>query len=103
MRMGKRPQVRSKGDKGIIREKKSQFTKSLDCPNKALSLTRQVCGSCRRVALHLLTLTFVFINLDVDLSTQQIFLKHLVYIRLPVRPRAVVLNHGHFSPPGGNG
>ena len=58
-----------------------------------------MCERYSKIFLHLWFIQFVFINLDIDLLTQQIYIKHLVYIRLSVRARAaVVLIRADFLP-----
>lgn len=67
---------------------------------KILSLIWWVCQRYCKILPYLWFARFLFINLDIDLLTRQICIKHLVDIRLSVRAGAVVLIQADLLPQG---
>ena len=67
---------------------------------KIVSLIWWVCQRYCKILPYLWFTRFLFINLDIDLLTRQICIKHLVDIRLSVRARAVVLIQADLLPQG---
>lgn len=92
VRIWKRLQVRDRGCERWNR-KKVEPVHTETSGTKILSLIWWVCQRYHKILPYLWFARFLFINLDVDLLTRQICIKHLVGIRLSVR--------AWLSPPGG--
>lgn len=97
VRIWKCLQVRDRGCERWNR-KKVEPVHAETSGTKILSLIWWVCQRFQESLPYLWFAQFLFINLDVDLLTRQICIKPLVYIRLSVRARAVVLIRINFHP-----